>query len=609
MEHLEVKDGRVGVKDVVQRKVGVFGVVGMFYAICCAGAFGIEEMIPDVGPGITILLLVVLPFCWALPYSLICAEMGSARPVEGGNMLWVKEALGEYWFGIMIFVNFLWGLVANTVYVVLAVDYLGNIIDFPRDASGEFTFESMLIIYAIKIGLVALFFVINVLGLKEVSLVSTVLSVAVMVVFALVTIYGFANASGENPLVPFMSDEYDGNVMMTLGAGLGIGIWMYSGFDEISLFAGEIRDSHRIIPKALMIVIPLMIATYVLPTLAGLASVGSWDEWATESGGVGYYTVLEQFAPPALGVLFIVVAIIGQCSIYNMCVAVAGRATLILSDENFGPKVLAKLTKKKGMPWVSLLIVAIVTAAFLGTPTHPFEFKFLVLVDVFFMVIVCALTVISAMVLKRRLDESEFTFKIKGGLPAHTFLVILCLFFCLATILLNGTDYFFGGFIIMLLIPVIYVICKRVWKGPSVAEPEVYPIDKRTGLGFGDLKKIGAYFMGFGVLGVVARFFLGSYEGDWGPGYEVLPEEVGEYEEYVLSEYPDLSQTLTEQNGLTDGSVWIPGYYEMEYEGGFFANFDAMLQAITYIGIGAIVAGVIVFLCGKRLDKAQEKAA
>jgi amino acid transporter len=568
MERLEVKEGRVGVKDVVQRKVGVFGVVGMFYAICCAGAFGIEEMIPDVGPGVTIVLLVVLPFCWALPYSLICAEMGSARPVEGGNILWVKEALGEFWFGIMVFVNFLWGLVANTVYVVLAVDYLGNIIDFPRGADGEFTPESMVIIYAIKVGLIALFFIINVLGIKEVSLVSTVLSVAVLVVFALVTVYGFANASGANPVEPFMSDEYDGNLFMTLGAGLGIGIWMYSGFDEISLFAGEIKNSHRIIPRALMIVIPLMIATYVLPTLAGLASVGPWDDWATEGGGIGYYTVLEQYAPPALGVLFIVVAIIGQCSIYNMCVAVAGRATLILSDENFGPKALAKLTKKKGMPWVSLLVVAIVTTLFLGSPFNPFEFKFLVLVDVFFMVIVCALTVISAAILKRRLDASEFTFKIPGGLPFHSFLVVLCIIFCAATILLNGTDYFLGGYVIMLLIPVIYVLCKKIWKGPSASEPEQYPIDARTGLGFGDLKKIGGYFAGFGALGVVARFFLQFYEGEWGAEY-----------------------------------------YEEEYEQGFFASFDNMLQAITFIGLGAVAAGIVIYLCGKRLDGKRSEAA
>ena len=112
---------RHGAKDVVASEVGVLSVVAMFYAICCAGAFGIEEMIPECGPGLTIVMLLVLPVVWALPYSLICAEMGSARPVEGGNLMWVKEALGEFWFAIMVFCNVLWSLVCNTVYVVLGI--------------------------------------------------------------------------------------------------------------------------------------------------------------------------------------------------------------------------------------------------------------------------------------------------------------------------------------------------------------------------------------------------------------------------------------------------------------------------------------------------------
>jgi hypothetical protein len=178
-----------------------------------------------------------------------------------------------------------------------------------------------------------------------------------------------------------------------------------------------------------------------------------------------------------------------------------------------------------------------------------------------------------------------------------------------ATILLNGTDYFFGGFIIMLAIPVLYVVCKKIWKGPTVSDPDLYPIDRRTGLGFGDLKKIGAYFMGFGALGVASRFFLRFYEGEWGPGYEALPEEFEAWEEEVLADYPELSQTLTEQNGLEDGAVWIPGYYEMEYEEGFFANFDGMLQAIMYIGVGAAIAGVVIYLLGWRLDRGRARAA
>jgi amino acid transporter len=589
---------RVGVKDIVTKRVGVLSVVGMFYAMCCAGAFGIEEMIPETGPGLAIVMLIALPFVWALPYSYILAELGSARPVEGGNIVWVKEALGEFWFGIMVFVNFLWGLVANTVYVVLAVNYFGTIIEINNMQA-----------YVMKLGLILIFFVVNILGIKEVGFVNTIFSACVMAAFLIVAIVGFANWN-TNPMEPFMSDAYDGAIFPTIGAGLAIGIWMYSGFDEISLVAGEIKDSYRVIPKALMIVIPLMIVTYILPTIGGLASVGNWELWTTEPDGFGYHTVLQEFAPMGFTVFFIVVAVLGQCSIFNMCVAVAARASLILSDENFGPKSLAKLTSTRGTPWVSLLVVIVVTALLLGTPNSQSEFTFLVVLDVFFSVIVCGLTVVSAYILKRRIPDEEVPFKAPGGKGMHNVMVGVCLFFCVAMVLLNGTDYFVGGLIIILVIPIVYVICKCVWKGASVKEPELYPIDPRTKLGFGDLKRLGGYFIGFGVFGVLGRFFLAWYEGDWGPGYAAFPDEFEEWEESVVADYPELSDALTWQNGLSDGSVWIPGYYEMEYEEGFFANWDGMLLTILWLGVAAIAAGIVLFLIGKRLgaDDARLRA-
>ena len=550
---MEGKQNRIGVKDIVTKRVGVLSVVGMFYAMCCAGAFGIEEMIPVMGPGFTIVTLIVLPFIWALPYSLICAELGSARPVEGGNIIWVKEALGEFWFGIMVFTNFLWGLVANTVYVVLAVSYLGTIVEL-NDMQA----------YVIKLGMILFFFFINVLGIKEVGMVNTVISILVFVAFMLVAVVGLANWD-TSPMQPFISDEYDGAFFPTLGAGLAIGIWMYSGFDQISLVAGEIKNSFKIIPKALMIVIPLMILTYVLPTLGGLASIGEWDSWTTEPDGFGYHTVLFEYAPLGFGIFFIVVAVLGQLSIFNMCVAVAARSSLILSDEHLGPRGLAKLTSKRGTPWVSLVVVVVVTALLLGTPDNQIEFTFLVVLDVFFSVIVCALTVVSAYILKRRIPSEEVPFKAPGGKRMHNVFIVLCLFFCVAVVLLNGTDYFVGGYIIILILPVAYIICKKIWKGATVNQPADYPIDPRTKLGFGDIKKIGGYFVGFGVFGVIARFFLGWYEGEWGAEY-----------------------------------------YLGEYEEGFFSDFDFMLKTILIIGLCSVVVGLVLSVFGKRIGKDDE---
>jgi amino acid transporter len=540
---------RVGVKDIVKSKIGVLSVVGMFYALCCAGAYGIEEMIPECGPGLTLLILVLLPFVWALPYSYICAEMGSARPCEGGIMLWVKEALGEFWFAMMVFINFIWGLVANTVYVVLSIDYLEKIIP-----GGFSDAVSMLL----KFGLVLVFFIINIIGIREVSLVSTILSILVVVMFAIVAVVGFANWN-HNPIEPFMSDTYDGDILRTIGAGLAIGIWMYSGFDQIHSMAGEIKNSRRIIPKALMIVIPLMLLTYELPTIAGLASIGDWQAWTTEPDGVGYAEVLFDNLGAFgafFGVVFIIVAIIGQCAIFNMCVATAARASLILSDENFGPKALAKLRKSKGAPYVSLTLVAVATTLLL-----PFDFSFLVVIDVFFCVLVTALTAISAAILRRRIPKKEYAFRVPGGMVGHNIMVGSVLFFCIATLLMNGSDYFFGGLLVVLVIPLLYVVAKRRYGGSTVVNPTIYPIDSRTGLGFGDLERIGGVYFALGIFAVIARFFLGWYEGD---GWWHYPED------YTLP---------------------------------LFSSFDTLLNAISITGAAAMLAGISVFIAGKIVAK------
>ena len=50
----------------------------LIFCMVCAGGYGIEDMIPSSGPGLTLLLLIVLPFFWSIPQGLslihICQE-------------------------------------------------------------------------------------------------------------------------------------------------------------------------------------------------------------------------------------------------------------------------------------------------------------------------------------------------------------------------------------------------------------------------------------------------------------------------------------------------------------------------------------------------------
>lgn len=93
-------------------------------------------------------------------------------------------------------------------------------------------------------------------------------------------------------------------------------------------------------------------------------------------------------------------------------------------------------------------------------------------------------------------------------------------------------------------------------------EPELYPINPKTKLGFGDLQRIGKTYVGIGLFSTFSRFFLGWYEGEW--GHE---------------------------------------YYLEEYEEGLFSNFDLMLKVILIVGIATIIAGLVFYMAGKKIEK------
>src|SRR5210317_2625055 len=80
-----------------KHQISVSTVVFMIFCLCAAGAYGIEDMIPQAGPGLTLVMLMVLPFLWSTPMGLVASELGSAIPEEGGFYKWVQRACGEFW--------------------------------------------------------------------------------------------------------------------------------------------------------------------------------------------------------------------------------------------------------------------------------------------------------------------------------------------------------------------------------------------------------------------------------------------------------------------------------------------------------------------------------
>jgi amino acid transporter len=445
--------------------------VAMIFIFVSSGAFGIEDMVGSdgSGPGLTLLLLLVLPLLWALPMALVCSELGSAIPEEGGYYVWTRRALGEFWGFQCGWWAWTCQWVDSAVYIALVQGYIATW--WPQLNGWE--------IWGIGAALIALFAFINIRGLNVVAISSLVFAVIILAPFVVLIVLGFANWHGT-PFQPFVptGESFFGS----LSLGLAVGVWMYSGFDSMSTLAGEMENPQRIIPKALMIALPLIVAAYFLPTLAGLAGVGGWADWTT-SGGTSFVEVARALGGPVLGYAMLGAAVISNLALYQDYLTSGSRPAYSMAEDRLLPRVLTRAHPKYGTPYVSILFLAGVNLVLIiGT------FADLVVIDVMLNMFYYLLIFVAAVRLRQKEPGLERPFRIWGTTAALVAICAPAVVIAVLTIYLNAVDtetvmfgrtgftvssltigwYGVGGLIGLLAGPIAYVVFKRALGGRPV---------------------------------------------------------------------------------------------------------------------------------------------
>src|SRR5467141_1479229 len=156
------------------RKAALLPFVFVMYAYATGGPFGLEDMVTTSGPGLALVYMLLLPFFWCIPVSLVAAELTTAMPVEGGFYRWVRAAFGDFWGFQAGWWNWSASFLLAAAYAVLATDYLSFY--FPAIAGWKHHLVSVLVIAVIAW--------INARGIQMVGAVSTVLSIFVLLVVA-----------------------------------------------------------------------------------------------------------------------------------------------------------------------------------------------------------------------------------------------------------------------------------------------------------------------------------------------------------------------------------------------------------------------------------------
>ena len=542
MDNQKSNTGQSGVAGLKKHKMKPVQIAFMLFCLVAAGAFGIEDIISMSGPGMTIAMLIIFAVIWAHPISQVVSELSALMPDEGGIYVWVKAALGEFWGFCMGWWGTLSIYLSTAVYVVLITDYAADFIPALSDPWIAFVF---------KLAIVCIFIVINLMGLKEVSAINTILSILILIAFGVVTVVGFANWQ-YNPVQPFTPEG--ASVLDCLGGSICVVIWMYCGYECISNMAGEI-ENPEVIPKGFRLAMPLIAISYILPTVAGLVSVGNWEDWGTE--GLGYGDVLTQCLGYGWGVAFLVIAIISQAAIFNSYIAAGSRGFFVMADDNLCPKFLAKVSKNRGVPVLSILLLGVMTAVMMQ-----FDFSvLLVIVGPLALMVYVILGIALLKIRKTHPVEERDCWYIKGGNFKIRMYALAPMIIAIIGLLVNGTEYFLLGFVSIGSAVVFYIIFKLIYGGLYKTDSVKYPINPKTRLAKGDIQRFAAFLLAFGVYALVGAAFLSWYEGSWGPEY----------------------------------------YLDM-YGSGLMSDFWLMIKVAAAGGAAATAAGAVLMIIGRKSD-------
>lgn len=517
----------------------LLAMIFFLYVACAGGAFGVESMISSSGPGLTLILLIIIPIMWAMPIGLYCSELTNLIPVDAGPYVWSRMAFGEFWgfsFGFWIMLA---GYLTGAAYVVLAVNYIGMYVGLTPVTA-----------FLLKALIIIIFTIVNLRGLEEVSTVSTIFCIIILIAFAAVTVVGLVHWT-NNPFDPIMPAGE--GALSSWGTGIAIGVWMYCGYVIIAAIGGEV-ENPQIIPKAMKIAIVLIVASYVLPTLAGIVSTGPWQDWGYS---IDYSTVLSRHVGSWAGAAFMIAAVIAQLSIFNAAITSATRSFIPIAQDNLCPKILAKLSPNKKVPVVPILLLAVLNLILVNIN---FEILVTILSPILFIIYVGLTFAYVKLRKDYPVEKRGDLYFVKGKLAP----VYICggpLIIGAISLIVNGAEYFLLGYIAILAAVVFYPIFKWIYGGLYKKDPEKYPINPKTKLAQGDLGRIGMFFLIFGAIAFIGSFLLVLYSGDWGPAY----------------------------------------YLEV-YGSGLMSNFDLMISIARWGGVVMLVLGVILKLVGNKVD-------
>lgn len=410
----------------LKRNVTLLPLFGLIYFTVCGGSFGVEPLVGLSGPGLALILYIVTPLVFSIPNMLMVREMTSMMPVEGGYYHWVKSAFGPFAGFMAGWMNWVVAWVDVSIYPVLAAYYLGYF--FPALRNGTeingIEISGGLLSWLVGLGLIWAITGLNIRGARLAGLTTNWLGLLMMAPLVFMSAMGIYQwiRGGVTASLPVLPEGE--NMFGALSTGLFVIMWNYMGWELPAAAGDEIVNPKRTYPLAMTLVLVAAIATYMIPTLAGLyggaGESGRYLLWGQEESeeGAGIGLVMANYgvsetqlsawgvdqqsavgwefpdiahaigekvsgfrnSPLAIfmGATVSFAAVLSMIGLFIANSLGGTRVPFAMAADGMMPKFLVKVHPRYGTPWVAILVCGVLFSLFSLQ-----AFSFLVVVDVF----------------------------------------------------------------------------------------------------------------------------------------------------------------------------------------------------------------------------------
>jgi len=394
------------------------------------------------------------------------AELGSMFPESGGQYVYLREAYGDlpaFLYGWMLFAVSNGGTIAALA--VASAAYLGRII--PAISPDHIIVSAHKIIltraHIVALILIAVVTWINVIGLRRGALLQNLATWAKFGAIGIFVLLGLAIGKGDwhhftghegGSLHALMMGMGVGHLLSAFGLGLIAVFWAYDGWVYITWVAGEVKDSRRNVPLAMLLGILLVGLAYVAMNVTYVYAMRITDIAKHET--IAHDAAIQLFSP-AVAVWLSAMIAVSCFGAMASCILSGGRVYYAMAKDGVFFKRMAGIHPQWHTPAFSLIGQGVWAAILTLTGRYDQLYTYVT----FMMVFSYILTVVGVFILRWKRPNLPRSYRCAGypWLPATY--VLISTAWMLNTIIMRPMEALAGAIIVLIGVPG-YLYWKRI---------------------------------------------------------------------------------------------------------------------------------------------------